>query len=246
MITPDKLTVAAYQQLYPVLKQGDSDLVLCEIMDIDIEELEDMDIDTVNELTKSASFIYNPLPKISIPEIIIEDTTFSLMPFNRIEFGAFIDIEHYIKNDFIMNLHNILAILYRVKQPTERWSGRTFEPYGDWMSIRPEMFQQRSIYEVYGAVNSYIQFRENLLKSYKGLFSSEEELPEEEEVKTRMTSNEAKEIERQKRTKKWGYELFLLRLAKNDPLRVSEAAGLGLTTALNLLSLMEELEIKNT
>lgn len=243
------ITVKTYQSLFEYIREGDIHAIVCELNDMDMDELEDMDVEEADELLRNHMFILNPLPKLPVQTITIDEHTFTLTPFTQIEFGAFIDIERIMSTDthYIQNIHKILPLLYRILQPRKPLSEITIEPYGYWGLERQEMFRQRPIIEVFGAIHTYLEFRDRIFKGYKGLFAiKEDEEDEPEEPQRRMTAEERKLMEKEKRVTKWGYELLLFKLASNDPLRVSEASGLGVATALNLLSMLEELQLGNT
>jgi len=232
------ISVQRYTSLWPYIQAGDVMSVTMELNDIGPDELDDMTLGQVESMVNESKFIFNTLPTVALP-ITINEERFEPIPFNRIEFGAFIDLEYHIM-DYMEHLPRLLSIIYRRPIKNDIWSSDGWEPYGDF-NKRLTLFGECRIYEVFGAVAGYLEFRDNIFKNYEGLFSEKEEY---DEIDYRsLTPEERKELEQAKRVSKWGYELLLMRLANNDPLRVSQAAGLSVTTALNLLGMMSELKI---
>jgi hypothetical protein len=61
-----------------------------------------------------------------------------------------------------------------------------------------------------------------------------------------MTAQERKQYMNEKSVGKWAWTLFLLKIANGNPLKILEAAKLNIITALNLLSMLQELKIDTT
>ena len=164
------------------------------------------------------------------------------------EFGAFIDLESIFtqgSTSYVNSLPVIIATLYRQTEDRGGLSVPKYEQY-DNFNNRASLFNQVLIYEVYGAIHKYLEFRETIFSSYKGLFQDKsEDEPLEDIDLAAMSAEERKEIERNKRVGKWSYELLLFRLASNDPLRMTDAASLPVVHAFNLLGMMQELGIQN-
>jgi len=243
-MTQADITVSLYQSLWPMIKENDRVMLACELNDLYVEELDDMSVDEADKILLTTDILYQQLPKLPIKELSLDGHTFSLCEFGAMEFGAFIDLEFYISNDHILNLHRILAIIYRLPVPRGPLEAYKIEAYDNYTEVRSQLFLPRPMIEVYGAVYAYVQYREALLRRYKGLFSQPDDDVEEEQPVKKMTSEEVKQMEKEKRIRKWSYELLLFRLTKGDPLKLKEAAGLSITEAFNLLAMMEELQIQ--
>ena len=54
-------------------------------------------------------------------------------------------------------------------------------------------------------------------------------------------SQRINEEKRQKSLKKWGWDIFLLRLAQNDSTKISKVTSMQLLQAFNVLSMKKEL-----
>lgn len=252
------VTVAQFVELYS-LQQDDFKTedeynihLLSILTDTSIEELEELSIDEYEELLGNILFI-KQLP-IKQPQIVITTEAGKLYlkdQFNTLTIGEFIDLENLFTQSYIKNLPTILAILYRQKDiKNSLLFLDTYEPYGDWIFHRAPLFYDLSINQVYGVCNQYLEFRTDLFEKYSGLFDESsndeengEEFDENESVIAR--AERRKEEAKQKTIKKWGWDIFLLRLAKNDPIKLEEATGMPLIQALNILSMKKELGLQD-
>lgn len=210
-------------------------------------EIAEMPYSKFIELEDKISFISEPIPQENKEELVIEGTAFRLIPFNQLEFGAFIDIEALltqIKGSYLHNLAKIFTILYRkINKKETLFNKIEYESYGNWTDIREKYFNTLPITDIYGVIIKYMAFRAKLFSSYEGLFA-EKETEEDEEDYTGLSSKEIEAIEQEKRVGKWGWELLLLRLAANDPLKMGDATDLPIIQALNILSMQQELKMR--
>jgi hypothetical protein len=237
------ISVKKWIDIYEYLEEVDIKSIISYLYDIDYDELEDMPYDDVLEMENEISFLSKPIPKINKSTINIKGTDFHLIDFNRLEFGAFIDMEYYLTKERIWfyNLPNILQILFRRKiKEEDDFNGAEWEPYHNFGANRKALFEDILFVDIYGSIAKYLEFRENIFNTYEGMFSKKED---EETDTTRMTAEERKEIEKEKRIGKWGYELLLMKLSNNDPLQIERAMELPLTRAFNLLAMLYELKI---
>lgn len=180
----------------------------------------------------------------------IDLTTFNLIKFNELSVGEFIDLENYISDGYINNLGVICAILYRIYTPptNPKLYLPTCEPYGNWIFLRSELFLDIPITDVWGTIKSYLEFRDLVFEKYEGLFSSTEEQDEEEsELVNELSSEEKKIIAEEKKAQetinKWGWDLFIMRIAKYDSTKMDMAINMNFIQALNFLSVKKELNI---
>lgn len=238
------ITVSKWINISEYIKERDIKTIVSYLYDIDFDELDDMPYDEVIELEKSLIFLTNPPPRINKDKLIIKDYEFHLIDFNKMEFGSFIDMEYYLTKDenWIINMTNILQILFRqVVQEETELHGKILEPYYNFGTKRTFLFNDVLLVDVWGSISKYLEFRDKLFNSYEGMFSEKEKT--EDIDTTRMTAEERKELEKEKRISKWGYELLLMKLANNEPLKIREAMEMPLTTSFNILALLYELKI---
>jgi len=220
-------------------------MIISILYDIDFDTLDDMPYDEVLILEENLSFLFKPIPKIYKSEIVVDkDQPLFLIDFNKLEFGAFIDIEFYLsKGNLNKSLPDILQVLFRRQLQAEtNFVASILEPYHNYSTFRRSLFAPILFVDVWGSISKYLDFREKIFTTYEGMFTRKEETDEVDE--SRMTAEERKEIEKEKRIGKWGYELLLMKLANNDPLQIGQAMELPLTRAFNLLALMYELNFE--
>lgn len=238
------ITVKKWIDIWEYIQENDIKTLISYLYDIDFDDLDDMPYDEVIELQNSILFLANMPPKINKDKLIIKDYEFHLIDFNKMEFGSFIDMEYYLTKDesWIVNMPNILQILFRqVIQEETELHGKILEPYYNFNSKRTLLFNDVLLVDIWGSINRYLEFREKIFNSYEGMFNEKEKT--EDIDTTRMTAEERKELEKEKRISKWGYELLLMKLANNDPLKIREAMEMPLTTSFNLLAMLYELKI---
>jgi hypothetical protein len=238
------ITVKKWIDIWEHIQESDIKTLISYLYDIDFDELDDMPYDEVIQLQNSISFLSNMPPKINKDKLEVNGFEFHLVDFNKMEFGSFIDMEYYLTKDdsWIVNMPNILQILFRqvVSEETEL-HGKILEPYYNFGTKRTLLFNDILLVDVWGSISKYLEFREKIFSSYEGMFSEKEKLDDVDT--TRMTAEERKELDNEKRINKWGYELLLMKLANNDPLKIRDAMELQLTMAFNLLAMMYELKI---
>lgn len=247
------INVSQYKEIFK-LKRDDFEEedeynihLLSIVTDTSIEEIEEIDFDDYQFLLSSISFVYYP-PTRPCKEVIQTSAgpLYYLKDYNTISIGEFIDLENLFTNNIIDNLSTIFSIVYRVKDiKNSLLFLDTFEPYGDWIFHRSPLFDGISINEVYGIINDYIAFRSAFYENYEGLFDGtpsddgEETYDENQSVLSRAEN--AKEEQRQKSLHKWGWDLFLYKLTKNDPTKMEEVTKMPLIQAMNILSMKKEL-----
>jgi len=236
------IKVSDWPIIQECINEGDMDGIICHLHDISQEKLDDMDYEEGCELRDSFAFILQPIPRLNKKEL----GELHLMDFNSIEFGAFMDLEYFLTKDqnWMDNIFSILPILWRKKTKTDDgWYGDEFEKYNNFSKSRKNYFSDFLWVDVYGGLMDYLDYRDRLYKNYEGMFDVVEQITEEEVV--RMTAEERKEVELQRRIQKWGFELLLLKLSQNDPLRMGDAMELPLARAFNILAMMHELKINH-
>lgn len=222
--------------------------VLSILDDYSKEEIEEMDYDTFQSLIKDLSFLSTLPSKKPAPVILVNSKKLKLIDnFNALSVGEFIDLEHFFSNDYYENLSTILAILYRIyiEHEDREWFPDTIEPYGSYIFHRAPYFNSININNVYGVLNQYIEWRSQLFETYEGLFdgvSQDEEDDEQIQGESIISRSERIKAEKkQQAIKKWGWDIFLLRLAGNDITKVEAVTKINLLQALNTLSCKKEL-----
>ena len=212
-----------------------------------IEDIEDIEYDDFKQHIANLNFIYRLPTKQPSIKLNIEDTDLYLMDLTQITIGEFIDLEYFITDGYTKNLSLILSILYRRKTiHNSSFIIDEFEPYGNWIYHRAPLFNDICINDVYGVITNYLTFRSNIFETYQGLFDNEDpeelDIDDSESFKSKLEKTKANN--EGKAVRKWGWDALLLKLAKNDPSRLNEVTGMPLIQALNVLSMVRELNIE--
>lgn len=197
--------------------------VISILYDLPIEEIERLSIDELFSL-EDLPFL-KTLPKTFNQEV----GEFKLIDFKTITLGQFIDIEHYISD--LQNTPLVLSILYRRSKLNE-WNVLKFEPYEYDLHERKEFFNNCFMSECFGAVQSYIEFHDMIMASYKELFFINEVEDEDE-----MTPEVREEIEQEKKLLKFSWERLLYNLSNEDITKFKDVLNLPVIFVFNHLSM---------
>jgi hypothetical protein len=221
--------------------------ILC---DSSVEEIEELDFNEYQQILTNLIFSINPPTKQ--PKVVITTDAGPLhliTDFNIITLGEFIDLENLFTQGYLENFQIILAILYRQKELKKSLLfPDKFEDYGDYIFHRGPLFDNVSINDVYAIIPNYLKWRTELFERYEGLFQStpdddyEVEINENDSIIERATK--MKEDAKEKNLKKWGWDIFIMRLAGGDSTKFDAVTSMSLMGALNSLSMKKELEME--
>jgi hypothetical protein len=217
--------------------------VISILRDVPLDEVLDMPADEALTIADDLVRLTHQMSKpADCVEVSSED--FYPIPFESLEFGAFIDLEALFSGEYRENVDKILAILYRrrLTPPTDITPGR-YEDYEAHHLQRAPLFLKVPVRLIHGQVARYVAWRDKLLKNYEGLFG-DPETADDGEDEERLTAEESKAKAQEERVKKWSWQLFLWRLAGRDPLKMDDATRMPVLGALNILSMMQELSLE--
>lgn len=243
MILPkswNDITVEQFRELKSLDNEGFDSLFSYEIealsiiANIEIETIEEMDVDELTELITKISFIKKQPSNKYKKKIDI----YTHKGINTLTLGEFIDLEHYCKDDYIVNLPTICAILYR-KTMNNVWGNEEVEPYRFNPLDREYVFNDLPITQIYGVITEYLKFREDFMKTYENLFQPTFEVEEDEE----MDIEDKKEEEEEKRISKWSWESIIWSLANEDITKADHVTDLPLIFCFNFLSMKNDLQV---
>ena len=210
--------------------------VLCTLLDCYPEDLDDITIEELEDLLIEVKFIKGEPHKNYKNEIGV----YQLKPFNKITLGEFISLESYFSNNYIEKLLNIVAILYRRVRVNE-WGDNVLESYNYHSNDRLNWFLDFPITDVYGLLPEYIKFREDIIEQYKNLMS--ESYEDDFEPSENMDSEEQKELEEEKKQKKWAWEQLIWSLCNEDLTKFHAVCELPLILVFNFLGMKKELSV---
>lgn len=210
--------------------------VLCTLLDCYPEDLDDITIEELEDLLIEVKFIKGEPHKNYKNQIGV----YQLKPFNKITLGEFISLESYFSDNYIEKLLNIVAILYRRVRVNE-WGDNVLESYNYHSNDRLNWFLDFSITDVYGLLPEYIKFREDIIDQYKNLMS--ESYEDDFEPSENMDSEEQKELEEEKKQKKWAWEQLIWSLCNEDLTKFHAVCELPLILVFNFLGMKKELSV---
>lgn len=202
------------------------------------EFIEDLDIDELNAYVDECKWALSQ-PSNKYKHELLD---MKVKPLSKLCLYEYIDLDYYFTNNYIKNLANICAILYR-QTKTNEWGEEIIEPYEFDCTIRADRFLDLPITDVYGIINEFLKFRENFLKTYQNLFQGEEPPELTPEAKAELTPEELKEEEEEKKDSKWSWERMIYGLCNNDLTKSDKIGGLSLTYVFNMMGMKKELEI---
>lgn len=210
--------------------------VLCTLLDCYPEDFDHITIQELDELLNEVKFIREEPPKQYKSQI----GEYKLKPFNKITLGEFISLEAYFSDNYIEKLLNIVAILYRRVRVNE-WNDEVLEPYNYHSSDRLDWFLDFPITDVFGLLPEYIKFREGIIDQYQNLMS--ESYEDDFETPEQIDAEEKKEIEEEKRQKKWAWEQLIWHLCNEDLTKFHAVCELPLILVFNFLGMKKELNL---
>lgn len=202
------------------------------------ESIDDIDIDDMFNIVKKFKWALSQPSNKYKSELL----GMKIKPFSKLCLYEYIDLDHYFTNNYIANLANICGILYRQSKLNE-WGEEIIEPYEYDCTIRADKFLELPITDVYGIINEFLKFRENFLNTYQNLFQGDEPPELTTEAKAKLTPDELKEEEADKKESKWSWERMIYGLCNNDLTKSDKIGGLPLTYVFNMMGMKKELDI---
>ena len=207
--------------------------VLSILSDLPVEDFDEIELDELQGIIKQLSWMTSEPSKKYQHQL----GELKLKPFVDITLGEFITLESFVTDDYIKNLRNICAILYR-KTSTDEWGNVIFEPYKFKSSDRVNLFDEYPITSVFGLIPEYLQFRQNFLDSHSNLMT--ESYEDDEEIDD---PEERKEQEQEKKSSKWGWEQLIWTMCNGDLSKFDSITDTKLVLIFNFLAMRKELEI---
>jgi hypothetical protein len=208
------------------------------LSDLPIEDIEELDVDEMRQLIKDNKWCKSEPSKRYKHELL----ELKLKPFNKLCLYEYIDLDYYFGQNYIENLANVCAILYRNTKLNE-WGDEVMEPYDFDCTIRADKFLDLPITDVYGLIHEFLKFRDDFLKKYENLFMGEADDPLTNEEKAELDPEEIKEIEKEQQSAKWSWELMIYSLSKGDITKSDKIGALPLVYVFNVLGMKKELDI---
>lgn len=209
--------------------------VLCIVTDSHPNFFDDVDMHDVHEWSKDLKWLHSEPSKIYSDRV----GKFHLKPMNELTLGEFIDLEYYFTMDYIKNLPNICALLYRIPEIVEdgvvvKWETTNFKA-----SARAHYFLEQPITKVYGILTEYIKFRDQFISSHSNLMTEDID----DDLSDIDDPEERKEAEKQKASNKWGWEQLIWSMCNGDLTKYEQVIQMKLILVFNFIAMRRELEI---
>jgi hypothetical protein len=201
---------------------------------LEIVGLEQEDLSPTEFLIERISIVtgndYFDTDEIELNEILKEFRWLDSLPTNKtkqsfrhLSFGAFIDLNTYCTDKApIENIDKICA---------------TIKGY-EILTFECEKIREEPITKHYSTVQSFVEYRAEILEKYKGLLEDDDPEPDEEEPE------EIQPTKPEQTNTKWGWQRLIYGLCNGDVTKVKDVTSLGHILVLNWLSMESELKLK--
>ena len=234
------ITVRQYQELRQLGKTPADSVTeryietILTLTDLPLDEVEEYNMRKLLSIVNQLKFVRTE-PSHKYAKKI---GNYSLLPFNKITWGAFIDLEFYISKDYIEYLDVIVAILLRQTKQND-WNILKYEPYEYNPKDRGGELLNAPITSIYGIVHEYLNYRNDLINNkYSELFSVGDDEDEDLDGKDLAEYNKRKNEE--KVFNKWAYESITYDLADGNLTEMDNILDKSLIYVLNILSMKTE------
>lgn len=170
--------------------------------------------------------------------IVVNGITYSKKPFTSLTLGEFIDAEYYLFYDKA----KLVPLFYRIKKQVEDNQADEWEEYDSFIDKRFGLFMDVEAEDVYGIIDEYIKFRNQIIESngdsfYQTLEDDDEEVLKSLNAKERKEYLEAKRKEEQQQQFAW--ESMIMGLCGNDITKFKEVLSLPVIMVYNVLNMLK-------
>jgi hypothetical protein len=210
------------------------------LLDLDIEDdyWDDLDLDDLNDMISSCSFINIP-PSSNFKKDIGD---FKLINLKNITLGEWIDLDSYISKNFITNFTHILSILWR-RFKEDEWGNIIYEKYNFDIEQRSLFFESVCINDVFGIIKIILEYRELIINSYKSILSTSDDSELTEEDKEGLSEEDIIEIEdeikKDKLKSDFSWMKFVYDLCNGDLTKTEDILNLKVTYVFNVQVMLD-------
>lgn len=198
------------------------------------------------EIIKQIKFLNKPLNGKS-ERIRYKGVEYEPINLNNMLFAEWIEMEHYILNDYNLNSNRLMALYYR-RYKVDEWGNIELEPYTFNVEERAELFNDLSLSKA--PIDKMIKFREQVYSTLlltrsviddEDNFDVPDALKPDKETKSRKTYRDrAMEEEEDIHTqlgKRYGYNKLLMDLAGDDIYKSYDLLKLPALYVFNMISM---------
>jgi hypothetical protein len=203
---------------------------------------EEMTLDELLEITQQMKWLAREPHSTEVTQI----EGLRAKKLTNLTLGEFIDLEHWISVDYYANMHRMLAILYK-KFSNDEWGNEVEEPYIYDLEERSKIFLQEGVTRVWYALSSYLEFKENFVKSYTDLFaetnSDEAETEAEQVLNAQEKLAQRKADAEEKARSRWSWESILWSLSEGDVTKYDALFQSKVILIFNILAMKKSLNL---
>lgn len=193
---------------------------------------DDMSVDDIEDYFDKIAWV-NKEPKGTIKQTLGK---YKYKGMDRLTLGEYIDLDIYCSKGYFRNLDLICAVLFR-KYKVDEFENVIFEDYNFNIDNRKEDFHSINILDVYGIIQEFLKFKEEIEKSYEILFQNTPDGDDESD--TDLTPEEKsllkKELELEKKKASWIWEDTVYKLAGGDITKMEDIFNLNVKFVFNML-----------
>jgi hypothetical protein len=207
------------------------------LLDEPTEDIEQFDLDKLYDIWYKVSWIMRP-PNNNIES---EINGFIKKKINDLTLGEYIDIDTWISENPVKNLHLICAVFWR-KYKQDEWDNTIIEPYKYDVIERSNFFLKQPISNHFGIIEEFNNFKNNIIDSNSGLFLDLEE-PEDTQGLDEDEINEIKkEIEDEKKKSKFSWSSIIWQFSNENASEAYKILDLPYIFVMNLLAMRQALK----
>lgn len=200
--------------------------ILCAV---DEEEFEEMEVDELNNIIKGIKWIKSQPSN----EFANKIGDYHFKPLDKLTFGEFLDIQHFMADDYYKNLKILAVILFR-KQKVDEWGHIVWEPYnGIDIWKRANEFSEIPITAIFGLIQHILKWKEEFMKIYANIFQPIiEDADPDEELSAEDLIDEAKE----KELERFSWQFLIQDITNDDLTKYDAVTDLPLIQVFNYLT----------
>lgn len=223
------ITVEQYQQIHAVQKEKGDDgekllQIICILNNLTDEEAQDLPIKTYHNLTATALQLFERKPEEKYHKRIrIGRKVYKMAASpNKLRYGQYIEVQHFLKGGIIENLHFLAA---SIASPVR--FGFAFKNDSSRHEIVANEFLQANFLKTYESILFFCAALHQFNKGYKSLFGTEDEEDDEEPAEKSHGDGF---------TERWGWVFAATEIANHERIPLDAVYDLGLIQALNDLA----------
>jgi hypothetical protein len=245
------LTLENYYEILDIKAETISEynmelIAIMEDLDIYSDDFLNLSLDYFYEKIERYKFIRGEIITRKVENLELENYNLTLIDINKLELGAWIDLDIWTNKYREKSFEYIASILWRQTQ-TDQWGNITYEPLDYNVDSRKELFYNVPVDVLKFGFDLWINFKTMILDNFKSVFVDPEDLDENFETEN-LSDNEIeqikKEIQRDKEDANLGWQYLLLEVSDGDFIKAKELLKEPIIYILNLLVVKRRLEAK--